>query len=154
MGRCPQEDEERVFDKGEMNIFSEDVLLARAATGALLALLPELPEAPLLLSVRQLSPLPLVRQLPADYQLELSDLLRQAARQAEEALRRLTPGARGVAQRGRALLCLRAYRRLRLTAGLRDFFMEPEVEELWQRSVAATQTELCYQPLWREVLDS
>ncbi|XP_043201737.1 uncharacterized protein LOC122370321 [Amphibalanus amphitrite] len=153
LGRA-QEDEERVFDKGEMNIFSEDVLLARAATGALLSLVPELPEQPLLLSVRQLEPLPLVRQLPADYQLELSDLLRQAARQAESALRRLTPGPQGVAQRGRALLCLRAFRRLRLTAGLREFYMEPEVDELWQKSVVLAQSELCFRPLWREVLDS
>ena len=149
-----QEDQDRVFDKGEMNIFSEDVLLTRAATAGLLSLLPELPEQPLLLSVRQLSPLPLVRQLPAHYQLELSDLLRQAARQADGCLGRLTPGAEGVTQRGRPLLCLRAFRRLLLTAGLREFFMEPQVDELWQRGVATMETELCYRPIWREVLDS
>ncbi|XP_037073103.1 thyroid adenoma-associated protein homolog [Pollicipes pollicipes] len=148
------QDADRVFDKGEMNIHSEDVALVRAATDALLTVLPELPEQPLLFPVHELAPLALVRHLPADYQLELSDILREAARQALAELRALSLGAAGVAQRGHAHLCLRAFRRLKLAAVLREFFLEPAVDALWTASVALLAREPCFPGLWEEVVNS
>ena len=145
--------DDRVFDH-EDSVFAEEVPLVRACAGALLRLLPELPDQPLLFPVSELAPVALVRALPDAYELELSDILREAARQSLAALQRLSLGSGSAAQRGYSAVALSAFRRLKLAAVLREYFLEPEVDELWTECVALLARETCFPSLWKELLDS